>query len=103
MVKKKLIKDLHNFVGNIDFPISRVYLFGSQVYGKVTKHSDVDLIIVSKKFEKQRRLKRSVPLYLDWDFDYPVDFICLTPGEFFKKKKEIGVVQEAVRRGVRIA
>ncbi len=102
MVRKKLMKDLNTFAREISFPISSMYLFGSQVYGKPTKHSDVDLLIVSKSFEKQRRLKRSVPLYLKWNLDYPVDFICLTRAEFNKKKKEIGIVQIAVKKGVRI-
>ena len=37
-----------------------------------------------------------------WGYDYDVDIICLTPQELDKKKKEIGIIKEAVREGIEI-
>ena len=104
MGKKKLLKELKQFASSIesDFPLDKMYLFGSRAWGKTHEFSDVDLLLVSKKFKGKRRLGRSPPLYLRWDLDYPVDLICLTPDEFERKKKMIGIVQEAVDKGVRI-
>lgn len=98
---KKLLKTFAKEVSN-EFPVDKMFLFGSRAAGKVTKSSDVDLLLVSKGFAGKRKLRRSPPLYLKWNLSYPVDFICLTLAEFNKKKSEIGIVQEAVKKGVRI-
>lgn len=102
--KTALAKLLKKFVHSIssEYPIKKMYLFGSQATGKAGKSSDVDLLLVSPVFRGKRRLRRAPSLYLKWDLDYPVDFVCLTPEEFNKKKKETGIVQEAVKFGIRI-
>ena len=102
--KKALLKDLQIFVKRIskEYPLQKVILFGSQATGKTHKNSDVDLILVSKKFEGISRLDRSPDLYLQWDLDYPVDFLCYTPKEFNKKKKQISIVQKAVHEGIEV-
>lgn len=102
--KKALIKELKEFARALsrDYRIKKMVLFGSQAAGKIKKNSDVDLLIVSESFNEKRRLERAPPLYLRWDLDYPVDFICLTPQEFERKKKHIGIVQEAMREGIEI-
>ena len=102
MVSKKLIRDIRTFTTTLDIPISKLYLFGSRAYGKPNKHSDVDLLVVSPQFTSKRRLARSPPLYLQWNLDHAVDFVCLSPEEFARKKKEIGVVQQAVKKGIKI-
>ncbi|MDP3640069.1 MAG: nucleotidyltransferase domain-containing protein [Nanoarchaeota archaeon] len=102
--KEALVKELQQFAQHIskDYPLKKMILFGSQVTGKAGRDSDVDLILVSEKFRRQSILKRSPPLYLQWDLDYPVDFLCYTPEEFVKKKKHIGIVQQAVKEGIEI-
>ncbi len=103
--KGTLVEQLQAFAKEIsnDYPIKKMILFGSQATGKAGKHSDVDLIIVSGTFAQKRRLVRSPPLYLKWNLNYPVEFICLTPEEFEKKKKQAGIVQQAVKEGIEIA
>lgn len=102
--KKSLIRDLNRFAKKIskEYSPERIILFGSQAKGKATKHSDVDLIIVSSKFKNKHKLDRSPNLYLKWNIDYPVDFLCYTPEEFERKKKQIGIVQQAVKEGIEI-
>ena len=106
--KSKLIKDLKKFKNSISkkYNPEKMIFFGSRASGKPHKDSDVDLIIVSKKFNKVRSLKRSPELYLEWhlnsDMDYPVDFICYTPEEFDKLKKQITMVKQAIEEGIEI-
>ncbi len=77
-------------------------LFGSRVWGKPHRDSDIDLIIVSPAFDGVHRLDRGVNLYLKWNLKYPVDILCYTPEEFNRKKKFIGIVQQAAKEGIEI-
>lgn len=102
--RSKLIKELKQFKHKIgrDYRVEKVILFGSRSSGKVDENSDVDLIIVGEEFRDKAVLKRSPPLYLEWDLEYPVDFLCYTPEEFEVRKKRLGIVKEAVERGIEI-
>ncbi len=102
--KAALIKALKGFAEEVssDIPIDKMYLFGSRATGKVKRSSDVDLLLVSKRFIGKRRLQRAPQLYMKWNLDYPVDFVCLTPKEFRERKNEVGIVQEAVKKGIKI-
>ncbi|MBS3135218.1 nucleotidyltransferase domain-containing protein [Candidatus Woesearchaeota archaeon] len=83
-------------------PIKRMILFGSRAYGKPNKWSDFDLIIVSQKFRKKVSFRRSLGFYKYWGLDYPVDFLCYTPEEFNRLKRQITIVREAVENGIEI-
>ena len=96
--KSRLIKKLLEFKKNNN--IEKMYLFGSMATGKTHKWSDVDLIVVSKSFIGKGVLGRSPKLYSKWTLDYPVDFICYTPKEFEKLKKQVSIVREAIKNGV---
>lgn len=102
---KSLNRKLKLFLQEIslEYPIEKFILFGSRATGKVTPDSDVDLLVVSSKFRGKRRMDRSPPLYLKWNLHYPVDFLCYTPEEFERKKKQVGIVQQAVKEGIEIA
>ena len=98
--KSNLIKELKKFKKQNN--IEKMYLFGSRATGKTHKWSDVDLIVVSRKFRKKGLLNRAPGLYMKWNLNYPVDFLCYTPEEFNKFKKQISIVSEAVKTGVEI-
>ncbi len=105
MDKKKTIKnELKQFKRSAskDFIISKMYLFGSRTSGKPRKDSDVDLIIVSPKFRKLNFFRRGAKMYDYWNLKYPVDFLCYTPEEFNKLKKQITIVSEAIKTGIEI-
>ena len=105
MDRRKNIKHrLINFKKNVskDLPISRMYFFGSRATGKSHKYSDIDLIIVSPKFNKLDFFKRGAKMYDYWNLNYPVDFLCYTPEEFNKLRKQITIVREAVENGIEI-
>ncbi|MBI3035899.1 nucleotidyltransferase domain-containing protein [Candidatus Woesearchaeota archaeon] len=98
--KSKLINELKKFKRQNN--IEKMYLFGSRVSGRTHKWSDVDLIVVSKIFRGKNITNRSSDLYMKWDLNYPVDFLCYAPEEFNKLKKQITIVREAIINGVEI-
>lgn len=98
--KTNLISKLREF--KKQNKIDKMYLFGSMASGKVHNRSDIDLVVVSKKFRGRGVLNRAPQLYLKWHLDYPVDFLCYTPEEFNKQKKRITIVRTAVEEGVAI-
>ena len=100
MEKSDLINNLKKFKEKNKF--EKVYLFGSRALGNPNKWSDVDLMIVSKKFNGKRILERSPELYLKWDINYPVDFLCYTPEEFYKLSKKISIVSEVIKECIEI-
>ncbi|MBI2499165.1 nucleotidyltransferase domain-containing protein [Candidatus Woesearchaeota archaeon] len=102
--KKSIINQLREFKlkTSHELPIKNMYLFGSRARGKAHRWSDVDLIIVSKKFKKLTFRKRVTKMYDYWYLDYPVDFLCYTPEEFERKKKEYGIVKQAVKEGIEL-
>lgn len=82
--------------------IDRMILFGSRAYGKPHRWSDFDIVIVSKNFKAIDSLKRSIGIHSIWNLDYPVDFLCYSPDEFNRLKRQISVVREAVKKGIEI-
>lgn len=104
MGRKSHIAFLKEFKKKVsrDLIIREMYLFGSRAKGKPRRWSDFDLVIVSPHFKRKKSFKRARKLYEHWDLDYPVDFLCYTPKEFNKLKKQITIVREAVREGIKI-
>ena len=97
---QKIIQQLKKFKKNAH--VDKLILFGSAAKGKMTEHSDIDLVLVSKKFANKKRYKRPLKLYDFWTLNYPVDFLCYTPEEFEKQKNRITIVREAVLDGIEI-
>jgi len=81
------------------YRLKKAVIFGSSVKGDFGEDSDIDLIVVSDVFEGTSPLKRPVSLYLEWDLDYPVDFICYTTKEFEKLSRRPSLVREALMEG----
>ncbi|MEK6983958.1 MAG: nucleotidyltransferase domain-containing protein [Nanoarchaeota archaeon] len=104
MDRKEAIAKLKSFKKLVskDLTISDMYFFGSIATGKPHKYSDIDLVIVSPKFRELNFFKRGALMYNYWNLRYPVDFLCYTPEEFNKLKKQITIVKEAVENGIEI-
>ncbi len=102
--KETIIRKLQQFGKKVsrEMDVEDFLFFGSRAKGKSGKDSDIDLLLVSKDFRGVKPFKRAVKLYDHWNLDYPVDFLCLTPEEFVKKKKQIGTVKQAVEEGIEI-
>ena len=98
--KNPLIKQLHAFKKAA--AVSTVILFGSRATGKAGSYSDVDLIVVSPAFKGLSFRWRATKMYDYWTLPYPVDFLCYTPKEFNKFRKQATIVREAVEHGIEI-
>ena len=86
-----------------NFSPCRLILFGSRATGKAKRESDYDFIIISPKFKKMEWEVRSTRAYhLKRNIPAAMDIVCYTPEEFEKKKKQIGIVQQAVKEGIEI-
>jgi predicted nucleotidyltransferase len=78
-------------------------LFGSRARGLADRDSDVDPLLVGERFRRKGAIERAYPLYLEWDLDYPVNFLCYTPDEFKALSGRPSLVREAVRHGIPIS
>ena len=104
MDKKKSLKLLKVFKNNLgrEISIKKMYLFGSRAKGNAKRWSDFDLLIVSSMFWHKETYERALGFRKYWNFDYPVDFLCYTPEEFNKLKKQVSIVKEAIENGIEI-
>jgi len=84
------------------FDIKKLILFGSRARGDNLKSSDYDFLVVSDDFKEQPFIFRASELYDFWDENVDFEPLCYTVKEFEKKKKQIGIVQQAVKEGIEI-
>lgn len=85
--------------------VEKALLFGSAARGKMTKHSDIDLIVLSKDFQKMRLDKRLVMLSRLRGYEYsawPMDILGYTPSEFEQLAKLSDMFAEAKKDGIEI-
>ncbi len=106
---KKVSYFLNKYLARIKYIYSpeEMWLWGSRAYGNPGEFSDIDLIVVSNKFSDMKFTKRmykfieSIGLLSDRNTEV-VDVLCYTPDEFARKREQISVVNEALRKGIRI-
>ena len=84
-----------------------VWLFGSRAAGTASSHSDIDLLVVSKRFGQVRRLRRRSTFLAETGlahaYELPVvDPLCYTPEEFQAGLHQPTIVAEAVASGIRL-
>lgn len=98
---KEAINKLKTFLQKIKkkFNIDKSILFGSRAREDWLKTSDIDLILVSKDFEKTNFKKRIREVLKYWNENLDLEVICYTPEEFERKKSQIGLVQTASKEG----
>jgi predicted nucleotidyltransferase len=83
------------------FQIDQAILFGSRARGDELVDSDYDVILVSRDFQDVFFSQRSALMYDFWSH-WPIEIepLCYTPEEFETKKKQIGIVSEAIKEGI---
>jgi len=99
-ITKEMIEGIRKF--KKDVAVEKVILFGSYAAGNAKEHSDIDLILIGKKFRNKNFHSRFKGLWLKWKLNFPVDFLCYTPEEFEARKREPTIVREAVKEGIEI-
>lgn len=85
-----------------DYTLHKVILFGSRAKGDFLESSDYDLLIISPNFEGIAFVKRMSLVYEYWTSEKPLEALCYTPAEFEKKRRQIGIVSQALREGIEI-
>ncbi len=85
------------------YALKEFILFGSRSRGDYLLTSDVDILLVSPDFEKIQFKDRMADIIGFWNESVDLEPLCYTPEEFYRKKKQLGIVQQAVREGKNIA
>ncbi|MEW5897515.1 MAG: nucleotidyltransferase domain-containing protein [Nanoarchaeota archaeon] len=101
---KETIRIAKEFVKKIKKKYSpvQVILFGSRARGDNFKKSDFDFIIISDYFKDKKFIYRASDLYDYWDYSFDFEPLCYTSEEFERKKKQRGIVQQALKEGIEI-
>lgn len=101
---RKIISYLKKYLKKVgkNFKIQKSILFGSRARGDYFLNSDVDLILVSDDFKNLKFRERMSELLEHWDGKVDLEVIGYTPEEFEKKKKQIGIVRQAIKEGIEI-
>jgi predicted nucleotidyltransferase len=86
-IKEKILKMLEKITN--EYQPKKIILFGSYAYGKPTKDSDIDILIVTQRrltteetYKRRREFLR--------DFSFPVQLVCVSEEEFTETKDVIG-------------
>ena len=85
-----------------EFKPEKVIIFGSRVRGDAKKDSDIDVIVISPYFVDIPFLKRMPLLLKKVPFPKHVDYLCYTPTEYEKIKKESSVIADALENSLEI-
>ncbi len=103
ITNKNTIKELKKLKEKIKkFKLDKMILFGSRARNEELEYSDADVIVVSKDFENLKFRERPDEFLDVWTYPIDLEILCYTPIEFEKKKKQIGIVQQAVKEGIEI-
>ena len=106
MGKAKTDKIVREFVKRVKggFGAEKIIFFGSRARGDHLATSDYDFIVVSGRFRGIHFLSRPAAVYRAvLDLPASFDIICYTPEEFERKKRQLGMVREAVMQGTAYA
>ena len=77
-----------------------VLVFGSRATGEALEESDLDLLVVSGQFRGVPFLDRASRFLMDLDLPFAAEVLCYTPEEFARKRRELGIVRQAVAEGL---
>ncbi|HEY3760333.1 MAG TPA: nucleotidyltransferase domain-containing protein [Verrucomicrobiae bacterium] len=83
MVERVKIKNFCNEVAK-KFRPRKIILFGSYAYGRPTKDSDVDLLVVMSR-TRYRGERMSIRIRLAMRHEFPMDLLVRTPAHIAKR------------------
>lgn len=102
---ENVIRSVERFKeGSKRFGVEKVIIFGSAARGEMNEDSDIDIMVVSRKYGRKHTFKITPKLYEIWHekerIDYPVDIILISTEEFNELKEKVSIVSEALREGI---
>ncbi len=96
---------MSDFVAKVrrHYKLEKAILFGSRARGDQFNDSDYDVLLVSDDFKGIFFPQRIARMYDFWAH-YPAEIepLCYTHDEFEQKKKELGIVRQAVAEGINL-
>ncbi len=104
----KVSEFMQNYLPTIQalYAPEQIWLFGSYAHGRPQRWSDLDVLVVSKKFARGERTKRRSRFLVKtgiWDnYKLIVDPLCYTPTEFERWKDAPTIISEVVKTGIRL-
>jgi predicted nucleotidyltransferase len=93
---------LETYLGQIvaEYRPEHMILFGSRATGTPREDSDIDLLLVAKRFRGIRFVDRRFHVKTTLDFPPRVDLLCYSPEEFEQLRDGFGLVADICREGV---
>jgi len=75
----------------------RIVLFGSYARGDFSKNSDVDILILIKNLENERKVTGSLyKALLNENFSVPIDFLAIDYDKYNQLKNKIGYIYKTI-------
>jgi predicted nucleotidyltransferase len=87
-VEENLLREVVRRILSVAHP-ERIILFGSAASGRMTKDSDLDLLVVEPETSNPRERSVSIRRALG-DVEYPVDVVVISSERFNETKELIG-------------
>ncbi len=101
LARERLIEAIGAFMRRVGAP--EAILYGSCARGEALNISDVDLIVISPRFEGTRFIDRIAPLLHEWPRGLPpLEVLAYTPEEFEHARHGLGIERVADREGVHL-
>ena len=99
--REELISEIERFMRRVG--VQEAILYGSRARGDCLRTSDVDLMLISPRFEGTRPHRRLPALHEKWDPSLPfLEVLAYTPEEFEEARRKLGIERIADREGIRI-
>jgi predicted nucleotidyltransferase len=76
--------------------------FSDLAKGEALADSDLDLLVVSERLRGIPFLERGYTLLAEPNLPFSADVPCYTPEEFPRKRRELGIVSQALEEGLRL-
>ncbi|MEM2276378.1 MAG: nucleotidyltransferase domain-containing protein [Thermoproteota archaeon] len=97
MIEEKLSEAVYKLASKMGLRINSIVLFGSHARKEDLQWSDVDLLIISEDFSDMRMDDRVRLVLEKWDYEKPVEPVCLAPSEVSESNP---LIWEVCRDGV---
>ena len=100
-IKKIILEYIYNLEA-LGISVHKVIIFGSQAKGTFTGDSDIDIVVISKEFEKMGLWEKAKYLgRAARGISYPIEAIGFSPSQL-EKSEQGTLIDEVKRSGVEI-
>jgi predicted nucleotidyltransferase len=98
--REKLIEEIRRFMQRVG--VSEAIFFGSRERGDERPHSNLNLVLLDKRFEGRTLSKLLPELQRAWKIDVQLEMLPCSPEEFEEMQQWNTLAREAAQSGLRI-